>query len=472
MNKIILNKIVFLLASVVAAATFTTEASALPLFARQTGMECAACHFQHFPMLTAFGRSFKAGAFSMVGAQEKVEGDNLSIPAVLNAAILTTMGYQKNNSLGAVASGSGAAAAGGYRTTGDGSFYVPGTNGEFSLFVGGRTSANSGALAEVGLLQSGGVGAGLASAKFPMLWEVADGTRAGIVPFTTDGQGASYGFETLNTGANAVHTMLFIGGDFNGSVAPALSAQQYIGTAQPATGAAFVVNNESYFVNVTKFNGVGTNDLGGTGAALTSTYIRAAYIFDMAGWDSAVGVQNWSGASSDSGLTPAVAADPTTTPPTAFAAGVATLVTTKATAIDGQMQGSMGGMPLGIYAEFATAPVDNTVSNIFNQAVIAGSPTATPGTQTKSSFNISAELGVIPEKATIGFGIRRGKSGQAIGASTNASDNAILLEASYKMAQNMLLNLYYVSQSGDFWNAANSDALGSKETAINLAVIW
>ena len=98
MNKIILNKIVFLLASVVAAVTFTSEASALPLFARQTGMECAACHFQHFPMLTAFGRSFKAGAFTMMGAQEKVEGDNLSIPAVLNTAILTTMGYQKNNS--------------------------------------------------------------------------------------------------------------------------------------------------------------------------------------------------------------------------------------------------------------------------------------------------------------------------------------------------------------------------------------
>ncbi len=89
------------------------------------------------------------------------------------------------------------------RGTGDGSVYVPGTNGEFSLFVGGRTSDFSGALAEVGLLQSNGTGAGLASAKFPMLWEVGDnGTRAGVVPFTTDGQGSSYGFETLNTGAN------------------------------------------------------------------------------------------------------------------------------------------------------------------------------------------------------------------------------------------------------------------------------
>jgi len=450
MNKIILNKIVFLLASAVAAVTFTSEASALPLFARQTGMECAACHFQHFPMLTAFGRSFKAGAFTMMGAQEKVEGDNLSIPAVLNAAILTTMGYQKNNSASMNTINQPLNGVG-VRSTGDGSVYVPGTNGEFSLFVGGRTSENSGALAEVGLLQSGGVGAGLASAKFPMLWEVADGTRAGIVPFTTDGQGASYGFEELNTGANAVHTMLFIGGDFNGSVAPALSAQQYIGTAQAATGAALVLNNESYFVNVTKFHGVGTNDLGGVGAALTSTYLRGAYIFDMAGWDSAVGVQSWSGTSTDS--------------------SAAAAATTKATAIDGQMQGAVGNMPLGIYASFARAPVvaagGGITGNIFNMDANGNN-----GTDTKSSFNISAELGVIPEKATIGFGIRRGKSGQAVGGSNNASDNAILLEGSYKLAQNMLMNLVYVSQSGDYWDAANTTAFGSKETLINLAVIW
>ena len=84
MHKSILNKIIFLMTSVIAAMTFASAASALPLFARQTGMECAACHFQHFPMLTAFGRAFKAGAFTLMGAQGKVEGDNLSIPAVLN----------------------------------------------------------------------------------------------------------------------------------------------------------------------------------------------------------------------------------------------------------------------------------------------------------------------------------------------------------------------------------------------------
>jgi hypothetical protein len=431
MNKIILNKIVFLLASVVAAVTFTSEASALPLFARQTGMECAACHFQHFPMLTAFGRSFKSGAYTMVGAQEKVEGDSLSIPVVLNAAILSTAGYVKNDS---------AAGTPGATTAGDGQFYVPGTGGEFSLFVGGRTSDFSGALAELGMVPAGGAAGGLSSAKIPMLWEVADGTRAGIVPFTTDGQGASYGFETLNTGANAIHTMLFVGGDANGSIGPALSAQQYIGTGAAATGFAAVVNNESYFVNVTKFNQVGPTDAGIT-ASLGSTYARAAYLFDMAGWDSAVGVQSWSGSSYDA---------------------TAALTDTKGTAIDAQMQGAVGDMPLGVYAEYATAPASTaSATNSFNG-----------GGATRSAFNISAELGVIPQVVTVNFGMRRGKSGDTTITGSNASDNAFILGASYKLRQNVMLNFYYTAQSGDYWNAANTAAVGAKQETINLATIF
>jgi hypothetical protein len=473
MYKTIMNRIIFLLASVIAAVTFASEASALPLFARQTGMECAACHFQHFPMLTAFGRAFKAGAYTLMGTQGKVEGDNLSIPNTLNMAILTTAGYSKNNS-DTAATIDPVANAAGARSTGDGTFYMPGTNGEFSLFVGGRTSENSGALAELGMVQDAGTGAGLSSAKIPMLWEVASGTRAGVVPYTTDGQGASYGFEELNTGANAVHTMLFIGGDFNGSVAPVLSAQQYIGTAAPATGFAFVVNNPGYFVNLTKFNQVGPADLGGAGAALTSTYLRAAAIFDLAGWDTGVGVQSWSGTSANVTFSDTVVAtDPLASPPgtvctvdgncTASLSPSFVQMETKAWAIDGQMQNTLANnMPLGIYVTYASAAAsDAVIVNAYNG-----------GSDTRSSFNIAAELGVIPEKVTVGFGIRRGKSGDTTITGSNASDNAYLLEASYKLAQNMLLNLVYTSQSGDYWNATNTSAIGSKQTYINLATIF
>lgn len=454
-----MRKIIFFLASIIAAITFMSEASALPLFARQTGMECAACHFQHFPMLTAFGRAFKSGAFTMMGAQSKVEGEGMSLPSNLNMAVLTTAGYTKTN----------AASAGhsdGTRDPADGAVYVPGTNGEFSLFVGGRTSENTGALAELGMLTEAGTGAGLASAKLPMLWEVASDTRAGVVPYTTNGQGASYGFETLNTGANAVHTMMFIGGDFNGSVAPVLSAQQYIGTGTAATGAAFVVNSSKGFINLTKFNQVGPADLGGTGAALTSTYLRIAGTFDVAGWDAGVGFQNWRGSSTAvtfadtaaiTGAVGAYNAAVTVTPVTA-------LVDTKAWAVDGQMQGELGKMPVGFYVTYARAPSGTPNGNAYNG-----------GTQTKSAFNIAAELGVIPQKATVGFGIRRGKSGGNLGsgvAGANDSDNAWLLEASYKIAQNVMLNLTHTSQSGDYWSAANTAATGSTQTIINLATIF
>jgi hypothetical protein len=397
----------------------------------------------------------------MIGAQTKVEGDGLSIPGSLNMAVLTTMGYSKNNSDSAAtidAANGTALNAVGVRSTGDGAVYVPGTNGEFSLFVGGRVSDNAGALAELGMVNDAGTGAGLSSAKMPMLWEVASNTRAGVVPFTTGGQGASYGYEVLNTGANAIHTMMFIGGDFNGSVAPILSAQQYIGTGAAATGAAIVVNNSMGFINLTKFHQVGPADLGGAGAALTSTYLRVAGTFDLAGWDTGVGVQYWGGTST------------TVAFPDVVTGGVAEVTPsfgqsdTKATAIDGQMQGALGNMPVGFYATYARAPAPSAggIDNAYNSG----------GTATKSSFNLAAELGVIPEKATVGFGIRLGKSGVAVGSATNASDNALLLEASYKLAQNMLLNLVHTRQSGDYWDAPTTALIGSTQTYINLAVIF
>lgn len=445
MYKIFMHKIIFFLASIIAAVTFASEASALPLFARQTGMECAACHFQHFPLLTAFGRAFKSGAYTMIGAQGKVEGDRLSIPNTLNFAVLTTFGYEKSN----MASGDSSL---GTVNTGNGNFYVPSNGGELSLFYGGRISDNAGFLSELG--DTGPAATG--SAKLPVLFEVADGTRVGIVPFATDGQGASYGFETLNTGANAVHQMSPVGGE-NGAHANAISAQQYIGTATAASGFAFVVNNPSYFINLTKYNQTlpGSEDAGVT-ADYGSTYARAAYIFDLAGWDSAVGIQSWSGSSFADNATYAG-------PPNNGA-----VITTKATAIDAQMQGDLGGKPVGFYVTYATAPADTVIGNAYN-----------PGTLTRSSFNVAGEVGVIPGVATLGAAIRFANSGvdeglNDGGAATgaNAKDNAFMLTATYKLAQNMMASFTYTTNSGSYWNQTNTDAIGSKTTTINVFTLF
>jgi hypothetical protein len=458
MNKITMNKIIFFLASVVAAVTFASEASALPVFARQTGMECAACHFQHFPLLNQFGRAFKTGGFTMIGAQAQVEGQGLSLPATVNAAVLTSMGYERTNATKAVLPANLNMSAGGAST---GGFFVGSESGEASLFVGGRGSDFMGYLGEVTL---GNGGAQMDSLKTPILFDV-NGTRVGPVFFSTNGQGASYGFETLNTGANAIHSITNTVG-FQGQYINAVSAQQYIGTGAAATGAAIVVANEMGFINLTKFAQIGAADSGavqgalgskGTFVALGSTYLRLAGTFDLAGWDSAVGVQDWTGSSAIATGTPALAA----------------LEQSKATAIDAQTQGTLGAMPVGIYVTYARAPVasDGFANNAFN----AG------GAFTKSSFNIAGELGVIPEKATVGAAIRRGKSGQDFGTllggapnGTNATDNAIYLTATYKLAQNLLTRLSWVHQNGDFWSTptTNTAAVGSSSYTLNLYALF
>ncbi len=457
-----MKNIILFLAGIMAAVLFASEVSALPLFARQTGMACSACHFQHFPLLNGFGRAFKSAGYTMMGTQGKVEGEGLAIPNTLNMAVMTTAGYEKTNQ----ATGTTPA-----KTTGDGAFYVPGTVGELSLFFGGRVSENAGFLAEIG---TGGAVAGTNvtaahnSAKMPILFEVAasglkvvpEGTRVGVIPFTTDDHGASYGFEVLNTGANVVHQMSDTPG-LNGAHSAALSAQQYIGTAGSATGLAFVADNPMGFINLTKYDQTGLAR--GTLASLGSSYVRFAGMFDLAGWDAGAGIQIWSGNSAVYG---SGASGPI---------GTYVYVDTKATAIDGQMQGRLGSMPAGFYASYATAPADT--ANTYNMdpaKAVAGNAvlTSSYGSATKSAFNISAEVGVIPEKVTLGAAFRFGKSGVAAGGSSNASDNAITLVATYKLAQNMMTSLSITSASGEYWDAPHQDALGSVTTTINLLTLF
>jgi len=75
------------------AAILSTPSYALPSFARQTNKACTACHFENFPMLTDYGRAFKAGGFTEVYAPEYVrrntDGAELSLPLVLNTAFFS-----------------------------------------------------------------------------------------------------------------------------------------------------------------------------------------------------------------------------------------------------------------------------------------------------------------------------------------------------------------------------------------------
>jgi len=63
----------------------------------------------------------------------------------------------------------------------------------------------------------------------------------------------------------------------------------------------------------------------------------------------------------------------------------------KATIIDGQLQGSLGTMPVGFYASYGTAAAStSTETNPFNTNLDSA------GGKAKTSFNVSAELGFAP----------------------------------------------------------------------------
>ncbi|MGB8517831.1 MAG: hypothetical protein WCD45_08075, partial [Gallionella sp.] len=134
---------------------------------------------------------------------------------------------------------------------------------------------------------------------------------------------------------------------------------------------------------------------------------------------------------------------------------------TKATAIDGQMQGEMGGMPVGFYATYATAPASPNPGILNN--------TYNGGTLTRSSFNLAAEVGVVPGVATVGAAIRRGNSGVADATGANATDNAIYLTATYKIQQNMMARLSYVNQSGSFWNQSAAGSFSAANGVVGVA---
>lgn len=435
-----MKKILLTMAGVMAATAFAPEASALPAFARQTGMACSACHYQHFPLLNGFGRAFKASGFTLMGAQGRIEGDNnLSIPDTVNLGVFTTAYFQtqSHEKVGGVDQGALA--------TSPPKWGVPGTGGELSLFIGGRVSEFAGFLAEAGLGGGGpaavtgtndpatntvtgtaAAGGVVGAAKLALLFPVGD-ARIGTVLYTSPDQGAAYSFELLNTGAVGTHKMMGNTGPSDQHVMAAY-ASQYLGTKTAATGVNVVATNDMGFLNIGAYEMAGNDAVGGANS-LDLTYARAAFTTDLAGWDAGFGIQNFGGNSVVTG-------------------GVGTTNSPRATIVDLQMQGDVAAMPLGIYATYGTASAStDTATNPFNRNL------SSAGGKSKTSFNVAAELGIIPHVFTVQAAIRMAKNGAAV----NNGDNAVMLGLTYDLAQNVALSFHHTQQSGSYWN---TDATG------------
>lgn len=390
------------------------KADAVPAFARQTGMACSTCHFQHFPALNAFGRAFKAGGYTMIGTEGKVEGEDLSIPDTLNASLVTKVRYQKTN-------GKDNNNENGSTDTNKGQLQFP---DEAALLIGGRAGEHIGFLLEA---QMGDDTMPMfASYKMPIVYDVGP-VKISVIPFTTDAGGASYGFELLNTGAMRMQRAI--------EHRTETSAQQYIGTATAAEGLALAASSDMFFATYTMWAPVhGTTDAGPY-----LSYIRAAATPNVGGWDIGAGVQWWGG---------------TTKRDTNSSAGTdaTTRESADAYAIDAQAQGNMG-LPLGVYLTYGNAKRTKAgdTANLFNS-----------NTKDKKAWSVLAELGVLPGKATVAAGYRAGNTG----AAANNKQNAATLGATYLLAQNVELQLNYSMYSGSHYElAANNEQLNGDRLA-------
>ncbi len=390
------------------AIILATPASlyAFPSFARQTGMACTSCHFQKYPALNAFGRGFKAAGYTTMGPQETVNGERLSIPAILNASIFFKIRYQKSNGTDVA----------GERTTNAGELQFP---DEFALLLGGRVGEHAGFMLE-GQLADGSAPF-VAGFKMPFTFKLGSSIRANVIPFSTDALGVAYGFEQLNTGA--VRNVRV------NENRVAVSAQQYIRTATAAEGFAFVLVDPKWFINVTPWSPNHFATAGGVANGSPSAlYLRAALTPTVSNWDLGVGIQLWSGSAG-----------------TANDEGGTDDIGTRALAFDAQAQGAIGALPLGVYVTYGKADASTAggTRNLFNS-----------NARDRSATTVTAELGVLKAPfVTVLGGYRFADSGRA---EANSTDNAFTFGVNWMVAQNIGLHWVFNRFNGSTYAAGQS----------------
>ncbi len=410
-----MKKIALSLAGVLAAAAFAPEASAIPAFARQTGMACSACHAQHFPVLNGFGRAFKAGGYTMMGAQEKVEGEHLSIPSTLNQAILIKARYQKTNGVDTAAN---AAISG--TTKNGGQWQIP---DEFSLFVAGRI-AESDAVKIGTLIEYDWTGNKVAGLRLPVVYDM-DSAKLSAIVFAT-GQGPISGYTESSNGVNSAMRWSEAGEGISAYIWSQLAKAD-------ATGIAFVAKTDMGYINVSRFAPAFLMG-GSAGRQLASTTVSLNVTPTIADMAVVAGVDMISGEN--------------------YEAAATTKVATKATAMNAQAHGEIAGMEAGLYGTYVNIPAGTAaLPNAYNDST----------TNAKKAWTLGADFTVIPHALSIGAAYRNAKNGAA------ETDNAITVSAIYDLFQNVALHAAYTQNSGTAYDAGASldkNAAGKTGTSL------
>lgn len=390
----------FLIAAVALVGMFagTKKAEAVPAFARQVGVPCYSCHYQHIPKLNAFGREFKLGGFTQ-SAQDLITDDGLSLPPVLNASMIFKYRYQMSGN--EVKS-----------KQKKGEWQLP---DEAAFLVGGRVGENMGVSVE----WPGGVG----SSKFVYSKDFG-GIRGGVVAFHTGDLGLGYGMELFNTGLQrsqrGFEERSFMASHFQSSGPNTQAAEGLMGFA----------GTDLFFAAV----GLG----GGSDSALDAGFslpfvVRAALTPKLgSGMDAMVGIQMVTGNGT--------VANPATTvggtPP------ADTVLKHEAMTIDAQLQMDLGGSPLEVTFAMQTLkgqPSTATETYIYNSN--AGDAT---------SMHIAAELS-LSHHAGVKAGMGNWDNGgtHATTGDGKGKASAIVVGGWYAAAQNVDLVVEHAMYSGD-----------------------
>jgi hypothetical protein len=392
-----------------------SDAQAVPAFARQTGMPCNACHFQNFPALNAMGRSFKNGGYVMEGAQASIEGENqLKLPDTLNIGAIIKIRHNKGS--------------GDYtKTHAETDYGRVDFPDEAALLIGGRVSANAGALWEFSTKDGE-----TAAVKYVFLAAQAGDIQFEVIPYS--GPAATYGFMPFNTAALGLQRF---------AESKVGSAANKIGFEHEATGIDFVATAPNWFVTYNAFGPASALGSGGEFAGNIggmANYISVGYFMDLAGFDTGFGYGMYGGTMSTMETTTTVAVDGTETSHSAeIKLGPA------GSHLDIQLQGELAGMATGFYITQASVPAGSATATAANP--YAAGIDSKGNYNAKSATGIAAKVSVMPELA-VAFQSGSLDPGAGIG-----SESMTDISAQYMISQNVKFE-YHIETVGET-NATN-----------------
>ncbi len=453
MKKMIFSAAAFALVAVTGVMLAPTTASAIPAFARQTGAACLSCHFQEVPALKPFGRAFKMGSFTDVGDEALVEDDNLSIPAVLNATMQVRMNVQHSSGMGNLS-----------QTV----YNIP-TDAAF--MVAGRVGSNTGAFVEFG----GGNGdTGTAFNNFQLMnsWDVG-GFKIGL------------GYADTAFGGSSVMEVSSVFGQHSGNVGDLggqVGAINHSGFTNEMTQVGAWIGNDLGYIQfaliapggapgwnginaghtVITADGGATVTQGATNVGLKmAKLVRGVVTLDVGGFDTLVGFGIVSGK-----LTRATAGTVAPEMNLMF--------------VDGQIQGDVGDMSLGVYADYAHAKGKANGNVLGAQdvgtSVLDANATGAFGTfaaigasQKFDAYSIRATLGVLPG-VTVGAGYGYRKTTDSGVGRSQPKHQVFSISAAYQLYQNSIISLNFTNDklsgvaAGSFLATGNGNGVNNGNT--------